>query len=193
MKYCSVCASKLASQGFTVLKIVNESQKSVGSSLKRPKQIQSYNEFRGNPFYEEISQFLRDLVNVESRHYDASHKFSNIESHYNTQIELTTSYYDEVLRILAQMKEEHLHDLCEEKDKYIQLAHIQVDYLNENLEEILYMRDDIESNIPSIVNDIEEEAFNNCVDEYRQKLSMFAHSVEEKEDELKLVTTYRED
>ena len=75
------------------------------------------------------------------------------------------------------MKDEHLHDLCEEKEKYIQLAHIQVDYLNENLEEILYMREDIESNIPSIVNEIEEEAFNKCVDEYRQKLNMFTHSV----------------
>lgn len=42
MKYCSVCASKLASQGFTVLKIVNESQKSVGSSLRKPKAIPSY-------------------------------------------------------------------------------------------------------------------------------------------------------
>jgi hypothetical protein len=42
MKYCSICASKLASQGFTVLKMVNESQKSVGTSLKRPKPIQSY-------------------------------------------------------------------------------------------------------------------------------------------------------
>lgn len=42
MKYCSVCASKLASQGFTVLKIVNESQKSVGNSLRRPKAIPAY-------------------------------------------------------------------------------------------------------------------------------------------------------
>ena len=42
MKYCSICASKLASQGFTVVKRVNESQKSVGSSLKRPKPPQTY-------------------------------------------------------------------------------------------------------------------------------------------------------
>jgi hypothetical protein len=42
MKYCSVCASKLASQGFTVLKIVNESQKSVESSLRKPKSIPSF-------------------------------------------------------------------------------------------------------------------------------------------------------
>jgi len=64
MKYCSVCASKLASQGFTVLKIVNESQKSVGSSLRRPKAIPNYPEHRGNQFYEEIMLLLRELVGV---------------------------------------------------------------------------------------------------------------------------------
>ena len=55
------------------------------------------------------------------------------------------------------------------------------------------MREDIQTNIPSIVNDIEEESFNKCIEEYRQKLNMFNHSVEEKEDNLKLVTSYQED
>lgn len=55
------------------------------------------------------------------------------------------------------------------------------------------MREDIETNIPSIVNDIEEESFNKCIEEYRQKLNMFNHSVEEKEENLKLVTNYEEE
>lgn len=45
MKYCSVCASKLASQGFAVCKIVS-------SSTPKAKSIPTYNDYRGNPFYE---------------------------------------------------------------------------------------------------------------------------------------------
>ena len=52
------------------------------------------------------------------------------------------------------MKEDHINDLMVEKDKYMQIADIQNDYLNENIEEIVYMREDIESNIESIVNEI---------------------------------------
>jgi archaellum component FlaC len=53
---------------------------------------------------------------------------------------MATQYYDEVLKILTQMKEEHISDLIEEKEKYLQISDIQVDYLNENVEEIIYMR-----------------------------------------------------
>lgn len=55
------------------------------------------------------------------------------------------------------------------------------------------MREDIETNIPSIVSDIEEDSFKQCVNEYRQKMTMLKHSLEEKEDNLKLVTSYDED
>ena len=61
------------------------------------------------------------------------------------------------------MKEDHINDLIVEKDKYVQIADIQNDYLNENIEEIVYMREDIESNIESIVNEIEESSFKECV------------------------------
>ncbi len=123
---------------------------------------------------------MRELVGVEGYHYETISKFNNLEQHYSNQIELTTQYYDEVIKILAEMKEEHLQDLCEEKEKYLQIADIQVDYLNENVEEITYMREDIETNIPSIVTDIEEESFKQCVNEYRQKMTMLKHSLEEK-------------
>ena len=52
------------------------------------------------------------------------------------------------------------------------------------------MREDIETNIPSIVTDIEEDSFKQCVYEYRQKLTMLKHGIEEKEDNLKTVTSY---
>ncbi len=55
------------------------------------------------------------------------------------------------------------------------------------------MREDIETNIPSIVTDIEEDSFKQCVYEYRQKMTMLKHSIEEKEDNLKLATSYDED
>lgn len=42
------------------------------------------------------------------------------------------------------------------------------------------MREDIETNIPSIVTDIEEDSFKQCVYEYRQKLTMLKHGIEEK-------------
>lgn len=56
---------------------------------------------------------------------------------------MTAGYYDQAIRILNDMKDEHLQDLMEEKEKFLQIADIQVDYLNENVEEITYMREDI--------------------------------------------------
>lgn len=38
---------------------------------------------------------------------------------------MTTEYYDEVIKILTEMKEEHVQDLEHEKQKYLQIADIQ--------------------------------------------------------------------
>ena len=69
MVYCSGCASKLASQGFSVMRLQQS-----GSSSKIPsaeesqipsaKPIPSYPEHHGNPLYEEIIHLLKDLVEV---------------------------------------------------------------------------------------------------------------------------------
>ena len=91
------------------------------------------------------------------------------------------------------MKEEHLQDLEEEKEKYLQIADIQLDYLKENVQEITYMREDIETNIPSIVTDIEQDSFRQCIYEYRHKMTMLKHSIEEKEDNFKDLTDYTVD
>ena len=53
------------------------------------------------------------------------------------------------------MKEEHVQDLEHEKQKYLQIADIQTENLNSNVEVILEMRTDIEPNLPSIVKDIQ--------------------------------------
>jgi hypothetical protein len=54
------------------------------------------------------------------------------------------------------------------------------------------MRDDIETNISSIVTEIEEDSFRQCVGEYRQKMMMLKHTIEEKEENFKDVTHYTE-
>lgn len=66
----------------------------MGSVVRKPKPVPSYPEYRGNKFYEEINQFLRELVDIESHHYDTINRFTTLDQHYNSQVDLTTQYYD---------------------------------------------------------------------------------------------------
>jgi len=46
---------------------------------------------------------------------------------------MTTVFYDRLISIIEEMKNDHLEDLVQDRDKYTQIADISNDYLRENI------------------------------------------------------------
>lgn len=78
-------------------------------------------------------------------------KFSQIDNHYNKQIILTENFYDELIKTIENMKEDHLNDLVEESKRHSQIADIEHDYLRENVDEMETIRRDIQDNLDVIM------------------------------------------
>lgn len=105
-----------------------------------------------------------------------------IENSYQQQIELTRSFYSDLSAFLEQMRDDHINDLIEESRKHSQIADIEHDYLRENVEEIGNIRRDIEENLETIVEKLEEIDLRNNLGYYKQKLQVYKHKVEEQAD-----------
>ncbi len=64
---------------------------------------------------------------------------------------MIASFYDKLICSLQEMKEDHLSDLMQERDKYTQIADIQNDSLRENIIEINTIKDDIEYHMEQVL------------------------------------------
>ena len=131
MLYCEKCAAQLASQGFEVTKI--ETLRKVKKSKQK---INKNRKYEGSKMYEEIICFLEELNKIEEEHEGNMKKFSEVDNHYNKQIILTENFYDELIKTIENMKEDHLNDLVEESKRHSQIADIEHDYLRENVDEM---------------------------------------------------------
>lgn len=88
------------------------------------------------------------------------------------------------------MRDDHLSDLEEESRKHSQIADIEHDYLRENLEEINNIRNDIEENLETIVEKLDEQDLINNLNYYRQKIQVYRHKVEEQSDFFEKVISF---
>lgn len=77
------------------------------------------------------------------------------------------------------MKQDHLNDLIEERNKYTQIADIQNDNLRESIIEINVIKNDVEDHIEEVLEGIIQsgntEECRESLDHYRQKLAFFRH------------------
>ena len=80
------------------------------------------------------------------------------------------------------MRDDHLSDLQEESRKHSQIADIEHDYLRENVDEIENIRNDIEENLETIVEKLDEQDLRNNLNYYKQKMEVFRQKVEEQVD-----------
>lgn len=71
-----------------------------------------------------------------SRYSQQLNTFASIEEHYELQYNHTRNFYDELIKTVRQMKEDHLGDLVDLSKKHIQLAYIKEDHLKNDVEEI---------------------------------------------------------
>lgn len=104
-------------------------------------------------------------------------KLSTIDEHYIEQIEQTKYFYSEILSFVEQMRDDHINDLVEESRRHSQIADIEHDYLRENVDEISNIRKDIEENLETIVEKLDEEDLKNNLNYYKQKLQVYRHKV----------------
>ena len=75
--YCEACAAKLAANCFQVIKLPTTGHKGyLGLQQKskltyKRRQIPCIPEYKGNPVYESIIEFLREVYTVEQDHFEA--------------------------------------------------------------------------------------------------------------------------
>lgn len=105
--------------------------------------------------------------------------FGSIESHYEQQYNLTQNFYDELLKILEQMKEDHLNDLVDVSKKHIQLAYIKEDHLKNDVEEIEVIRNDILNSLEIILERFEDPLTKKNLSFYKQQLHAYSDKIDE--------------
>ena len=92
------------------------------------------------------------------------------------------------------MKTDHINDLIQERDKYLQIADIEIDNIRENIGEIENIKFDIEGNMEEvmdgIVNSGETEECRKSLEHYRQRLTLYRHQTEEQTETITQVTKY---
>lgn len=86
-----------------------------------------------------------------------------------------------MINFIERMRNDHISDLEEESRKHSQIADIEHDYLRENMEEINNIREDIEENLETIVENVDHTELRDNLNEYRLKLQVFRHKIEEQE------------
>ena len=185
IKYCQKCAINVASNGFEVIKINSQSPQMKNSKkvfLGSPKsKLQPFNfpEFSSMKGYSELKEFISDLDQIYFQYQDQIGVFESMERHYETQYNLTENFYEELLRIIEQMKEDHLNDLVDISKKHIQLAYIKEDYLNSDLKEIEIIRNDLMQNFTDILEQYEDPQTEKYLSFYKQQVFMFGEKVVE--------------
>ena len=127
--------------------------------------------------YQTIIHFLKELSVIQNEHHENMNRLANIDDHYKKQMLLTENFYEELLNTIETMKEDHLNDIMAESRRHSQIADIERDYLRENVDEMEYIRKDIEDNLETILEKVEEEELEINLNEYRQKIQVFRHKV----------------
>ena len=120
-------------------------------------------------------------------------KFSSIDDHYAKQIKMTEQFYEELIKTVELMKEDHLGDLIDESQRHSQIADIENDYLRENVDEMENIRRDIEDNLETIMEKLSEEELHSNLNEYKQKIQVYRHKVEEQADIFEELINYNEE
>ena len=82
--------------------------------------------------------------------------FADIEGHYEQQFNRTQDFYDELLKTIQQMKEDHLQDLVDLDKKHTQLAYIKQDHLKNDMEEMEVIRNDIVNSLETILENFQD-------------------------------------
>lgn len=77
------------------------------------------------------------------------------------------------------MRDDHINDLIEQNRRHSQIADIEHDYLRENVDQINNIRKDIQENLETIVEKLQEEDLRNNLNYYKQKMQVYQHKVEE--------------
>ena len=183
--YCQKCAINVASNGFEVNKISGQSSKDK-MFLGSPKSaLMPFNfpEYTSTPGYDDLKEIVQELDEAHSRYSQQLKTFSSIEDHYENQYNLTQSFYEELLKTIEEMKEDHLNDLVEMSKKHIQLAYIKEDHLKSDVEEMEVIRNDIFNSLEIILENFQDPLTQKNLTFYKQQIYSYADKIDEEKAE----------
>jgi hypothetical protein len=160
MLYCYKCSTHLASQGFTVEKIIalkaNSSRPSLPSVpanqfMEQSEQANVDPTIVNHPRYLEIVDFIGKVDTVDTQLRKNGEAFRGLSAHYSGQFRLFEQFYDAIIHHMKHIKSEHLNMLKNESRKYIQIGEIESGEIEESLSELESITQDMKTNVNSIV------------------------------------------
>lgn len=86
IEYCEKCAAQLASQGFTVHKLEDQSTVKKHHLPFLIPELPYYSQYQNNPMYGKILNFLKELNSIEEEHFCNMKTFGETDEHYQNQM-----------------------------------------------------------------------------------------------------------
>lgn len=103
--------------------------------------------------------------------------------HYQSQEQLLSNFYEEMVTVVQKMRNDHLADLQLEGQKNEQIAAISQENLRMDMDELNEAWEDIESNLVPIIEQIDDRNYEKCMHEYDKNIQLFGHKLEEYHDQ----------
>ena len=101
-------------------------------------------------------------------------------------------YYQEMITAVQRMRNDHLRDLEEECQKSFKEATIGQEDLKMHMVDLDRIWEDIEGNLPQIIEEVDHINYENCMNEYRKTTIFCRHKLDEYEEGMEGFTTYNQ-
>ena len=122
---------------------------------------------------------MDNLQEVEECYEEKEEQLAKIQQSHEIEKETITNFYSSLFEYLEYIRDEHLTFIDEEDQRNTQLCQIETDEIGETVEELKAMREDIETNVDKIVEDVDHESYLECMTYYNQKKDVHEHRLSE--------------
>ncbi|KRX05613.1 hypothetical protein PPERSA_09753 [Pseudocohnilembus persalinus] len=151
--YCSKCAIQLASQGYDMVESLEE---------LRVQDIKN--------LFVNLLKIQPELENIQTHIAKQQNQFQQF---FNEQEQYIEEFYQKIDYYLNQLKDEHIKKIESTRQSTFEFINKPLGNLEEYLNAINIMQKDVEQNMEQIITVIQQNDFNNIIQQYREKGEYF--------------------
>ncbi|KAL4439367.1 hypothetical protein ABPG74_017030 [Tetrahymena malaccensis] len=176
--YCSKCAIQFSKDGFQPIHILDfnsqQQQKNKNQQFLSQQDNQQENqEAETSAKLTEIVSFLNKINSQSEKWYELNHalqiKKKDVNNFYEKQLSKIDQQYQGLMEIINKLKEQAIQNLNSNKERSMQIYKVKEKETNDNLNDFVNIKTDIENNTDKIVNLIQMDDFNRIMNSYKEK------------------------
>ncbi|KAL4485329.1 hypothetical protein ABPG72_008505 [Tetrahymena utriculariae] len=176
--YCSKCAIQFSKDGFQPIHILDfnsqQQQKNKNQQILSQQDNQQENqEAETSAKLTEIVSFLNKINSQSEKWYELNHalqiKKKDVNNFYEKQLSKIDQQYQGLIEIINKLKEQAVQNLNTNKERSMQIYKVKEKETNDNLNDFVNIKTDIENNTDKIVNLIQMDDFNRIMNSYKEK------------------------